>query len=315
RRRLVVQSLLHRALLRVQTPYGLQRARDLAEARGARERAYPVSAPGEPKPPARGGLPRGRGVLQVVQLRRLRRGEVMVALGNFFFRFRTTISPFLLLLLLIPGAAVFDDPLVAAVIGLAIAAVGQVIRATTIGFEYIVRGGRNHRVYADGLVTKGLFQHTRNPMYVGKFLMVLGVGFASNRWPSLLAITLAYSFMYQCVTLAEEAYLRNKFGPAFDEYCRRVPRWLPRLSGLGETLSGSEFRWRRVLVKGYSEPLGWTLPIVAIGLYNLHELGPLDEQPGATGVLLGALGIAVLFAAVMGWLKKSRSPVLSLNDT
>jgi protein-S-isoprenylcysteine O-methyltransferase Ste14 len=224
----------------------------------------------------------------------------MVALGNFFFRFRTTISPFLLLLLLIPGAAVLDDPLVAAVIGLAIA---------------IVRGGRNHRVYADGLVTKGLFQHTRNPMYVGKFLMVLGVGFASNRWPSLLAITLAYSFMYQCVTLAEEAYLRNKFGPAFDEYCRRVPRWLPRLSGLGETLSGSEFRWRRVLVKGYSEPLGWTLPIVAIGLYNLHKLGPLDEQPGATGVLLGALGIAVLLAAVMGWLKKSRSPVLSLNDT
>jgi len=239
----------------------------------------------------------------------------MVALGNFFFRFRTTISPFLLVLLLLPGRAVFDDPLIAALIGLAIAAVGQVIRATTIGFEYIVRGGRNHRVYADGLVTKGLFQHTRNPMYVGKFLMVLGVGFASNRWPSLLAITLAYSFMYQCVTLAEEAYLRKKFGPAFDEYCRRVPRWLPRLSGLGETLSGSEFRWRRVLVKGYSEPLGWTLPIVAIGLYNLHKLGPLDEQPGATGVLLGALGIAVLLAAVMGWLKKSRSPVLSLNDT
>ena len=239
----------------------------------------------------------------------------MVALGNFFFRFRTTISPFLLLLLLLPGRAVFDDPLTAALIGLAIAAVGQVIRATTIGFEYIVRGGRNHRVYADGLVTKGLFQHTRNPMYVGKFLMVLGVGFASNRWPSLLAITFAYSFMYQCVTLAEEAYLRKKFGAAFDEYCRRVPRWLPRLAGLGETLAGSEFRWRRVLVKGYSEPLGWTLPIVAIGLYNLHKLGPLDEQPGAAGVLLGALGIAVLFAAVMGWLKKSRSPVLRLNDT
>jgi protein-S-isoprenylcysteine O-methyltransferase Ste14 len=238
----------------------------------------------------------------------------MVALGNFFFRFRTTISPFLLLLLLVPGPAVFDDPLIAALIGLAIAAVGQVIRATTIGLEYIVRGGRNHRVYADGLVTEGLFRHTRNPMYVGKFLMVLGVGFASNRWPSLLAITFAYSFMYQAVTLAEEAYLRDKFGPSFDEYCRRVPRWLPRLAGLGETLSRSEFRWRRVLVKGYSEPLGWTLPIVAIGLYNLSRLGPLDEQPGA-GVLLGALGIAVLFAAVMGWLKRSRSPVLRLNDT
>jgi protein-S-isoprenylcysteine O-methyltransferase Ste14 len=239
----------------------------------------------------------------------------MAALGNFFFRFRTTISPFLLLLLLVPGAAVFDDPLIASVIGLLIAAVGQVIRATTIGLEYIVRGGRNHRVYADGLVTEGLFRHTRNPMYVGKFLMVLGVGFASNRWPALLAITFAYSFMYQCVTLAEEAYLRKKFGPSFEEYCRRVPRWLPRLAGLGETLSSSQFRWRRVLVKGYSEPLGWTLPIVVIGLYNLSKVGPLDEQPGAAGVLLGALGIAVLFAAFMGWLKRSRSPVLRLTDT
>jgi hypothetical protein len=152
-------------------------------------------------------------------------------------------------------------------------------------------------------------------MYVGKFLMVLGVGFASNGWPSLLAITFAYSFMYQCVTLAEEAYLRKKFGPLFDEYCRRVPRWWPRLAGLGETLSRSEFRWRRVIAKGYSEPLGWTLPIVAIGLSNLSEHDPLGEQLGPAGVLLGALVIAALFAAVMGWLKKSRSAVLRLNDT
>jgi protein-S-isoprenylcysteine O-methyltransferase Ste14 len=239
----------------------------------------------------------------------------MVTLGDFFFRFRTTISPFLLLFLLLPGPALLDDPFIAALVGLAIAALGQIVRATTIGLEYIVRGGRNHRVYADNLVTEGLFRHSRNPMYVGKFLMIFGAGFASNSWPALLGITLAYSFMYQAVTLAEEAYLRQKFGPAFDDYCRRVPRWLPRLSGLGETLSTSQFRWRRVLVKGYSEPLGWTLPIVAIGLYNLNNLGPLDEQPGATAVLLGALGIAVLFAAVMGWLKKSRSPVLRLNDT
>jgi hypothetical protein len=39
-----------------------------------------------------------------------------------------------------------------------------------------------------------------------------------------------------------------------------------------------------VLVKGYSEPLGWTLPIVAIGLYNLW---PLDDDTAAASVLLG----------------------------
>ena len=238
----------------------------------------------------------------------------MVALGNFLFRFRTTISPFLLLLLLLPGAAVLDDPFIAALVGLLIAALGQVLRGTTIGLEYIVRGGRNHRVYADDLVTEGLFRHTRNPMYVGKFLMVLGAGFASNSWPALLTITAAYSFMYQCVTLAEETYLREKFGPAFDDYCRRVPRWLPRLAGLTETLSRSEFCWRRVLVKGYSEPLGWTLPMVAIGLYNMSDIAPLDDRPYATGTLLGVLSVTLGFCLVSGWLKKIRSPALQLND-
>jgi len=240
----------------------------------------------------------------------------MVALGNFFFRFRTTISPFLLLLLLLPGAPVLDDPFVAALVGLLIAALGQVVRATTIGLEYIVRGGRNHRVYADDLVTEGLFRHSRNPMYVGKFLMVLGAGVASNRWPALIAITAAYSFMYHAVTLAEEAYLRQKFGAAFEDYCRRVPRWLPRLAGLAETFSRSEFLWRRVLIKGYSEPLGWTLPIVAIGLYNMSDGAPtLDDQPYATSTLLGMLGVTLVFCLVSGWLKKFRSPVLQPNDT
>jgi hypothetical protein len=70
-----------------------------------------------------------------------------------------------------------------------------------------------------------------------------------------------------------------------------------------------------VLVKGYSEPLGWTLPIVAIGLYNLRKVAPLDDQPLQTGLLLGALGAALLFCVVMGLLKRSRSPILRLNDT
>jgi protein-S-isoprenylcysteine O-methyltransferase Ste14 len=237
----------------------------------------------------------------------------MVRLGNFFFHWRTKVSPLLLLLLFIPGPQVFADPFAAAILGLVAAFVGQVIRGTTIGYDYIVRGGRDHQVYADGLVTEGMFRHSRNPMYVGKFFMVLGAGIASNRWPSMLAISGAYLFMYQCVILAEEDYLRRKFGASFDEYCRRVPRWLPSLAGIGRTLSGSAFQWRRVIVKGYSEPLGWTLPIVGIGLYNMAQVADLDEQPGRTWTLLGVLGVVVAFWFVAAILKKTRSPLLALG--
>jgi protein-S-isoprenylcysteine O-methyltransferase Ste14 len=238
----------------------------------------------------------------------------MVALGDFLFHCRTTLSPFLPLLLLLPGPAVLPDPFVAALLGLAVAFLGQIVRATTIGLEYIVRGGRNHRVYADDLVTEGLFRHTRNPMYVGKFFMILGAGIASNRWPALLAITMAYAFMYHAITLAEEAYLRQKFGAAFDAYCAQVPRWSPRLSGLAETFARTRYHWARVLVKEYSAPLGWTLPIVLIGLYNIHETSGFAQRPAAVALLSSALGLAAAFWLVVGFLKKTRSAVLAGAD-
>jgi protein-S-isoprenylcysteine O-methyltransferase Ste14 len=230
----------------------------------------------------------------------------MVALGNFLFRFRTTLSPFLPLLLLLPGPVVLTDPFVAALVGFAVALMGQLVRGTTIGLEYIVRGGRNHRVYADTLVTEGLFRHTRNPMYVGKFLMVLGAGIASNHWLALLSFTGAYSLMYQAVTLAEEDYLRGKFGAAFDEYCRRVPRWRPRLVGLRETFAATRFNWTRVLIKEYSAPLGWTLPIVLIGIWNVHRTTGLTERPVAVTVLWTLLGTVALLWLTLGTLKKTR---------
>ena len=230
----------------------------------------------------------------------------MVALGNFLFRFRTTLSPFLPLLLLLPGPVVLADPFVAALIGFAVALVGQVVRGGTIGLEYIVRGGRNHRVYANTLVTEGLFRHTRNPMYVGKFLMVLGAGIASNHWLALLSFAGSYSLMYQAVTLAEEDYLRGKFGAAFDAYCRRVPRWWPRLAGLRETFARTRFNWTRVLIKEYSAPLGWTLPIVLIGLWNIHRATGLAERPVAVGILWTLLGTVTLLWLTLGALKKTR---------
>jgi protein-S-isoprenylcysteine O-methyltransferase Ste14 len=231
----------------------------------------------------------------------------MVALGNFLFRFRTTLSPFLPLLLLLPGPVVLADPFVAALIGLVVALAGQIVRATTIGLEYIVRGGRNHRVYADTLVTEGLFRHTRNPMYVGKFLMVLGAGIASNHWAALLAFAGTYTLMYQAVTLAEEHYLRGKFGAAFDEYCRRVPRWCLRMAGIRETFERTRFNWNRVLIKAYSEPLGWTLPIVLIGIWNIHRTTSLAARPVAVDVLWALLGAAALIWLTLGTLKKTRT--------
>ena len=230
---------------------------------------------------------------------------MMTKLGHVFFRFRTAVSPLLLLLLFLPGPRVFVDPLRAALVGLIVAAAGQTIRAATIGLAYIVRGGRGHRVYADDLVTGGLFAHVRNPLYVGKFFMAVGVGIAANSWPAFVGICAAYGFMYHAVVLAEEQYLRGKFGAEFDDYCRRVPRWVPRLSGLRATFGQATFDWARLLDKEYSAPLGWILPITVIGLYNLRRAGGTEFE-GSQALLVALLAVTILFWLAAGWAKKSR---------
>src|SRR5689334_17580921 len=130
--------------------------------------------------------------------------------------------------LFLPGPEPFEDTWLATLLGALVALLGQLVRGITIGFRYVIRGGRGRRVYAEDLVTDGVYAHVRNPMYVGNLLIVAGVAIAANSWPTLLiGIPLAV-FMYVCIVAAEEQYLRGRFGEAFDAYCHDVPRWLPK---------------------------------------------------------------------------------------
>src|SRR5437870_545724 len=104
----------------------------------------------------------------------------MIALGNFFFRFRNGLFPLAYLLLFWKNPPVFANETVALAVGLALAITGQLLRAVTIGLVYIRRGGKNRQVYANDLVTEGMFAHCRNPLYVGNFLIIAGLGFISN---------------------------------------------------------------------------------------------------------------------------------------
>ena len=111
----------------------------------------------------------------------------MIKIGNFFFKYRNILFIFLYLLLFIPSPALFSPTLFGPqywiwpiVIGLIITITGQSIRGATIGLAYIVRGGKEGKVYAEDLVTTGIFNHCRNPLYVGNVLMLFGVGVLAN---------------------------------------------------------------------------------------------------------------------------------------
>lgn len=230
----------------------------------------------------------------------------MVKLGNLLFHNRNWLFPLFYVILFIPSPEVFNDPVTAMLIGFGIAIVGQMIRIITIGLVYIVRGGRNRRVYADDLVTTGIFSHCRNPLYVGNILILVGLGVASNSLIFMVIATPLFLFFYQAIVRAEENFLRNKFGEAFNDYCSRVNRWVPAFAELGKTLSSMEFKWKRVVIREYTATYIWLTGAVLIVMkhFYVHDYRfNLQENLTLFIIILAALLVLYLFTRYM---KKSK---------
>jgi len=83
------------------------------------------------------------------------------------------------------------------------------------------------------LVSRGLYRWTRNPMYVGVTLIVLGEGVVFDSLTLVLYAALLWCLFHLRVISYEERQLRRKFGASYEAYCQAVPRWIPRAAPRG----------------------------------------------------------------------------------
>ena len=240
----------------------------------------------------------------------------MIAIGNFFFKYRNWIFILFYAALFVPSVPLFSMASCGAhyywwpvILGLLITCTGQGIRGLTIGLAYIVRGGKEGKPYADGLVTEGIFRHCRNPLYVGNILMLLGVGILANSVFYVAFMMPLFSFIYQAIVLAEEDFLRKKFGAGFDNYCRDVNRWWPSMQGIGNTLRSMEFNWKRWILKEHTTQFIWLLGICLLLFAPLPVLRYPELLTGCSfdpmtllSALIGALALLYVLIRV---LKKS----------
>jgi protein-S-isoprenylcysteine O-methyltransferase Ste14 len=236
----------------------------------------------------------------------------MVSIGNFFFKYRNIVFIFLYLALFIPSPTLFKEDVFGAnyywwplILGLIITISGQMIRGATIGLAYIVRGGKDKKVYAENLVTEGIFNHCRNPLYVGNVLMLVGVGLLSNSLIYVVFFIPLFLFIYQTIILAEENFLRNKFGASFNTYCKRVNRWLINFKGIINTFKGMKFNTKRWILKEYNTQFVWLTGIALILLLKYPQLTNHDEQTRNL-LLIGIISILVLLYLYVRYLKKSK---------
>lgn len=237
--------------------------------------------------------------------------RALLASGRFFFRVRNALFPVVLaavVLLTRPeellGNATLDKIAMAA--GIVLALAGEALRMAVIGYAYIRRGGKNREVHANELVTRGFYAHTRNPMYVGNFMVVMGFSLIYGSVAIIALLLLFFAWVYLAITTNEENYLRNKFGAAYDGYAARVNRFIPDFRGLRASLSEFEYDWRRTLVKEYNTlcfTLGIILALLAWKLFHLY--GYADHRTAIRLLTAGLIPLALFYGTVRH-LKKTR---------
>jgi protein-S-isoprenylcysteine O-methyltransferase Ste14 len=79
------------------------------------------------------------------------------------------------------------------------------------------------------LVAVGFYRYVRNPMYFGVLLILIGHFLWFGFWWLLAYASFAWLITHLFVTSYEEPTLKKKFGAAYEEYLKRVPRWIPRI--------------------------------------------------------------------------------------
>ena len=128
---------------------------------------------------------------------------------------------------------------------------GLALRIMVVGRAPLGTSGRNTREQvANTLNTTGLYSVVRHPLYLANYLIILGVTMSLHVWWLALLTTCLYALYYERIMLAEEAFLRARFGEVFEQWGASTPAFIPRFHGWKP--SPVPFCWRTVLQREYN---------------------------------------------------------------
>lgn len=121
------------------------------------------------------------------------------------------------------------------VIGLEIALLGEGLRIWASGYLY----------KGEALAVNGPFGYTRNPLYLGSFLVGFGFCLATGQPLLLIAFMLLFVLVFLHTIRNEESVLQEKFGAEFTNYKQSVPIFIPSPKGYASNVL-NEFSWQQV---------------------------------------------------------------------
>jgi len=226
--------------------------------------------------------------------------------GNWLFRWRSYLPLVLLALVLVEmgeftylgNSATLD--VVWEVFCLLVSSVGLVVRAFTLGYAPRGTSGRNTAgQMAEALNTTGMYSIVRHPLYVGNFIMWLGLSLFPHQWWLTVIYVLSFWLYYERIMYAEEGFLRAKFGDQFVAWAEKTPPFIPNLKLWRPP--DLHFSFRNVLRREYN---GFFAMIVTFFVLEVRgDLAVEGRLMFETGWLV-LLGISFVLWLVLRTLKR-----------
>lgn len=158
------------------------------------------------------------------------------------------------------------------------------------------------RFWASGYITKsrvlttsGPYAYTRNPLYLGNFLLGLGVVVVANNGWLILYYSAAFLILYAGTIQEEQKVLEEKFGEDYRTYLKKVPMFFPRLMPF-RGASEKPFSLRQSFQNGeFIRIFGFSL--LAVFLFLWHAL--LIKKQGLEGSVIFSLILFMVFSALL----------------
>jgi len=227
--------------------------------------------------------------------------------GNKLFRYRGQIPLFIFItaipVIFLTDFSLFVDPvyLVITVASIVVAALGFVIRAYTIGTTPKGTSGRNTKEQvAESLNTSGIYSMVRHPLYLGNYLMWLGLLMFTFNLYYIIIISLFFWIYYERIMFAEERFLEGKYGDEYLTWSKQVPAFIPAFSKFRK--SDIPFSVKSVLRREYSGVLA-----MAVGYFYIDHLRyfVINQTIDPLRISTYVLAAAILLVLLLRTLKHS----------
>ena len=187
--------------------------------------------------------------------------DKMIKDGNLLFKYRGQ-TPIILFIIAIPiikhthhhEQLSLIELSIIQYMGIIIALIGLLLRYITIGTSPAGTSGKNrNQQIADKLNTQGIYSIVRNPLYLGNYLIWIGISIYSTSYIFTLITSLFFFFQYERIILIEERFLEKKYGDKYREFLENTPLFLPNFFKYKK--SQNSFSFKSIIRQEYSSTL------------------------------------------------------------